>query len=833
MKRIASGFQNRQGYPSINPATGQIDANASDAESRHATGLTIEALRKLSLPPFPGGVDVTTCAVVARIARTGFAQANSDTDLAQLLRFCTKHACADALLWFLLQSDSIRFWPRGSDLNPQQVRYLIACLDRLPAPVKLIFDDTRFWPEQCWDAFIDALPSSKGIREINDPWRSYSEQELAQLFAAIEDHPVLCELYIGLSPAIATTLNAYLPRASSLRKLAIRNRNIYNDDPALDFSVGLLANRSLTRIELYDWLITPAMAHALAAPGKALTEVLLGRCSFAPGAITAFASALANNDTMSSVHIPGFPGDASDLKPIYGVLKISADKAPFSDMAILWKMLQVNLTLCEFILPPRSYRPWPNEEPYPWSLRPHVRQRLAENRELPLFADQYFMAKLALSTLPVNRPYLPPEVSAHIARFLLKTDASGLPSYRTLHMLALHKEVKSQHKPDFPPHLDLASHPDAQRLALSGKQALPLPPDVMRSIALLCIRHRATEALNWLVVHASKGELDLRQGQFMFGEISWLINWTRAAPCYIKLRLDQVALTSQDKADIARQLCGNHALTTLSLKGCALSKSDLAFLSEVLMSNTALRALLLSHELMSPSMFLPDPPRWPAQLPNDLLPSSNQAVHEVPASLQPTPPSALQVHVSGLPALAIDRQATCRPRSPSDMSTDQPSEVAPFQPEEADLDLDFLLTHLHAADAENMPPSQQPNAPSTLSLNFLDSPKPNDVLQVPGVLAGPTPLPFSPFLQNDRKVNDLQEERFPTDDEITWLRQNHELFAKERDMSFYFMPTERLLAIIEFALRRNSRLHDGEKVPDALFVDRKFLFAMMGLQLES
>lgn len=72
--------------------------------------------------------------------------------------------------------------------------------------------------------------------------------------------------------------------------------------------------------------------------------------------------------------------------------------------------------------------------------------------------------------------------------------------------------------------------------------------DVMRNISLFCICHQATDTLHWLVVHAAKGALDLRGSRLAPGEAGWPIHWTRAAPCAIKLRLDQVALTKQDIA---------------------------------------------------------------------------------------------------------------------------------------------------------------------------------------------------------------------------------------------------------------------------------------------
>lgn len=86
-------------------------------------------------------------------------------------------------------------------------------------------------------------------------------------------------------------------------------------------------------------------------------------------------------------------------------------------------------------------------------------------------------------------------------------------------MLASHRQIKAKVKPAFPDHLDLASHTAAQRLAQYGIKALPLSPHVMRGIAFFCIRHKAAEALDWLVVHASGGGLDLRKSQFKPGEV--------------------------------------------------------------------------------------------------------------------------------------------------------------------------------------------------------------------------------------------------------------------------------------------------------------------------
>ena len=270
-----------------------------------------------------------------------------------------------------------------------------------------------------------------------------------------------------------------------------------------------------------------------------------------------------------------------------------------TDIISLWEMMQANLTLCNI-----SHGLYPNplrvtDPRQQWALEPHVRQRLKENKELPFLSDHYPMAKLALSILPDNLPYLPPDVSASIARFLLETDASALPTYRTLHMLALHREIKAQDKPAFPDHLDLSRYPAAQRLAQCGAQALPLAPDIMRHMALLCIRHKASEALDWLVLHACKGELDLRESQFEPGEAGWLIQWTRAAPCHIKLRLDNVALRKQDIADIAQHLTGNPALASLSLKGCAMAAEGLRLICEALKTNMAMVELHLSEELIA------------------------------------------------------------------------------------------------------------------------------------------------------------------------------------------------------------------------------------------
>ena len=822
MKRVASGFQNRHAYPPLNPAPGQMTAQASDTATQLASGLTIETLRELALPPFPEDVDVSTCDVVARIARKGFKKSTCDTDLGRLLRFCTAHGCADALLWFLLQSDGMTFEPVESDFDPRQVRYLFACLDRLPAPVSLTFEDASEWPEKCWDAFVDALSRSRGIREIADVNRSYSEQELARLFAAIENHPVLCEIDIGTSISSTIALNDYLIRTSTLRKLAIAHHHGFDFALAPDFSAGLLFNRSLTRIELYNWHITPAMAHALAAPGKALTEVHLGDCSFAPGAVMAFASALASNDTISSLEIQNLHDAGSDLKPIYSELQshrslvslqIRAGGTPFADIAFLWKMLQANLTLREFNLGSEPYPPRPNEDPHPWSLLPHVRQRLAENRELPLFADQYPMAKLAMSILPGNLPPLPRDVSANIARLLLQTDASALPSYRALHMLASHKEIKSQHKPVFPDCVDLTSHPDAQRLARSGKLALPLSANAMRSIALFCIRHQATDALNWLAAHACKGWLDLRGSQFEPGEAGWLMHWTRAAPCPIKLRLDQVALTDQDVADIAQQLAGNQALTALSLKGCAMSTTSLDLLSKALMGNTALCALLLSEDPVVPPTRPTGLPAWPAQGPSDPLPGSNPGINDLPASFEPTLPHPLPTGFPELPVPAFEPRAPGLAAWPAHL----PNGLLP----EIGLSTNDQMARMGAAALASMrlPPDPGVPYPFPLPLYFPALPTPHPDPQAPGLSPWPADLPNGRLPESNQAMDDLlgqmRAAAFARMPPLAWPA------VSPVDLPPRALPPPEvgLLATIAFALRRNNRLHNGDETPAALLAD--------------
>jgi hypothetical protein len=532
------------------------------------------------------------------------------------------------MVWFLLRMDQIHFKEEfATDLNARQIRYLMTCLDRLPEPITVSFDAQESWSDACWDAFIDELPRSKGIKRIVDPGGRYSKKDLKPFLTAINHNPTICELEIRCSISTAAVLNDYLAHNKTLRKLSLEYEASDDVSTAPDLSYGLLANCSLTDLTLDYWPVTPALAHVLAAPGKAVTRLHLRQCRFAAGAVTALADALAEAHTLTSLSIDFFCSvclaeqkafhDALRCNRSLVTLHLNYMGATHTHLFSLWEMLRVNLRLCNIS---HGLEPNPIEVTdhlLHWALLPQIRERLKENLELPFLADHFPMAQQAFSILPGNLPYLPPDASANIARFLLQTDASALPTYRTLHMLALHSEIRAQGRPAFPEHLDLASHPHAQQLAQCGRQALPLPPDVTRSIALFCIRHKAAHALNWLVVHACKGELDLRASQFEPGEAGWLIRWTRAAPCHIKLRLDHVALKTQDIADIARHLAGNPALTALSLQGCVIAAKGLQLICEALKTNTAMVRLLLSKDLITPEKEAPDRSIWPTQLWNE------------------------------------------------------------------------------------------------------------------------------------------------------------------------------------------------------------------------
>lgn len=613
MKRATSEFLLRHLHPGTAPTVEQTVSGAADDAIPQPAGLTIEALRNLPLPPFPQGLEVTACDVVARIARDGFHQRrdrNPARDLFPLLRFCTKHACADALVWFLLRMDQIAIdEDTCTGLDARQVRTLMHCLDRLPEPVTLIFHFGASWEGACWSAFVDALPNCRGIKSFSDPNGGFSEREAERFLAAIHDNPVICELGMRFSLSTTAALNDYLGRNTTLRTLALYNSESKHKPCILDILPGFVANRTLTTIQLHDFRLTPAVADALTAPGKALAAIELHDCKFSSGTVKALASGLSSNDTLTSLGTGLSKTSTETVESIHAGLRsnrslVSLDlgrvKSSGAHLLSSWTLLQKNLTLRNMTHYLDGDRPLGADCFEQWALLPHVKERLRENKLLPFLDHLYPRAKLALSILPGNLPYLPRDVSANIARLLLETDASALRSYCTLHMLALHKTIKAQHKPAFPGHLDLASHPAVQLLAQRGAQALPLPPDVMRSIALFCIHHQATDALHWLVVHASKGALDLRGSRFAPREIGWLIHWTRAAPCPIKLRLDQVALTKQDIADIAQQLTGNHALASLSLQGCAIAAEDLQLICAALKSNMAMVELRLSENLIAP-----------------------------------------------------------------------------------------------------------------------------------------------------------------------------------------------------------------------------------------
>ena len=626
MKRVASDFPSRHDYPATVLTSEETRAGAIDDATRQPAGMTIEQLRSLRLPPFAVAPylafennleiylsdEVDESSELARVNYDGYKEEDGGCsfELMPLLSFCTKHECHDALVWFLMRTgDKNIYCGAGPDLDARQIRYLMACLNRLPEPITLHFYSDAPWVGACWDAFVDALQECKGIKGFRDPYRVFSEQEAERFLAAIHDHPVIEELGIGFTRFTAPALNHYLAHNRTLSKLELSYNEADGVFPGSDITPALLANRTLTSIKFLRCPVTPALIQAIVAPGKALTSLQLVHCTYAAGTLEALGSALADNDTLSSLSIDSnFINSLPEAKTLHEGLRfnrglVSLDLRHLfntpTHIISLWEMMQVNLTLCNIrhgLHPNPSHVTDPRQQ---WALVPHVRQRLKENKELASFCDQYPMAKLAFSILPGNLPDLPPDVSGHIARFLLKTDASALPTYRTLHMLALHKEIKAQDKPSFPDHPDFSRDPAAQRLAQCGAQALPLAPDIMRHMALLCIRHKASQALDWMVVHACKGELDLRASQFEPGEAGWLIQWTRAAPCHIKLRLDNVPLRRQDIADIAQQLTGNPALTSLSLNGCAMAAADLELICEALKANMAMVEMLLSEELIA------------------------------------------------------------------------------------------------------------------------------------------------------------------------------------------------------------------------------------------
>lgn len=499
------------------------------------------------------------------------------------------------------------------DLDVKQIQYLVACLDRLPQPLTLNFAWTADWPSPIWENFVDALSDSKGIKGIIYAGREHSQQEAARFLEVVKNHPVISELGIGSSGATVSALSQFLAQDKKIRKLCLAYFKPDTDFPTLDLAHFLAANRTLGKLELVGWPITPALAAALVGAGSALKHVSLQYCTYAPGTIEAFANALAGNNALSKLEIYGskFYGSVQETQLMHVALRHNRSLARLrvddgfstlpktvTDLFSLWKTLLVNMTLSDMDFGLYSDPAvLPNPLVY-WTLLQQVKRRLQENKELPLMADRYPMACVALSFLPMNLPHLPSDISALIARHLLKTDASAIPSYQILHMLALHKHVLSLKKPSFPHGLRLAGHPDAHRLAQSGTQALPLQPEVMRSIALLCIRHQAADALNWLVVHASKGELDLRESLFRPGEVNWLFHWTRAAPCPVKLRLDRVALNWFEIQAMAEHLTGNPALTSLSLEGCVISDLGLATISDSLSRNTVMVELRLSRDLI-------------------------------------------------------------------------------------------------------------------------------------------------------------------------------------------------------------------------------------------
>jgi hypothetical protein len=202
-------------------------------------------------------------------------------------------------------------------------------------------------------------------------------------------------------------------------------------------------------------VVTPELANALAGRGRALTSVSLRCPEFAPGAFAALASALAGNSALPLFCIDDCNLSRREIKAVIDALRfnrslvsleIPRDNFVAKESLSFWTMLQTNLTLCR--LQAAVFLASCSENPdlfQDWALVPQIRQRLIENEELQLLPQNYPMAKLALSLLPLNLPQLPQEVSAYIASPLLQTDATALPSYCRLHMLDSHRQIKAQH----------------------------------------------------------------------------------------------------------------------------------------------------------------------------------------------------------------------------------------------------------------------------------------------------------------------------------------------------------------------------------------------------
>lgn len=108
----------------------------------------------------------------------GFQKTGCLFDILELLKFCTKCECNDALVWFLMHTDRMHIEDQAPpDLDARQIRYLMACLVRLHEPIALYFDSGTSWSGACRGAFVNALPKNKGIKGFLDSCRVFSKQE--------------------------------------------------------------------------------------------------------------------------------------------------------------------------------------------------------------------------------------------------------------------------------------------------------------------------------------------------------------------------------------------------------------------------------------------------------------------------------------------------------------------------------------------------------------------------------------------------------------------------------------------------------------------------------
>ena len=596
-------------------ATGHTNPQAGNSSS-----MAKDNPGRLVLPPFPARINFngTSSEIAANWALCGMPEEVMPSHLWSFATYCVHSRCADALTWMVrrhgmktlsIVDDDYLDTDDGYYLDTDDFLWLMAWIERLAAPgvdqqpchLVLSLEAVDLSDHDV----ADAVARSRNLISFDASSSTHTyRHSLSYFFEKLAENTVLTELAINIQfPDDLKALSQYLHKNRTLVSLGLYDQRRKREAGWSLLLPGLLADNKLASMKLVCCDLDPILIAALFAPGKELKKIRFESCEISYDAAMAIAEAIASSQTLSTIEFvvcefkdedqDGHSRDGSIA--IINALKFNHSITTFTLRPIegghikaMHEVLQANTTLLK-VVPGLEYQ----EDT-------KTRHRLLENREITKFSKHYPLAEQAFAILPGGGlPALPLEVSQKIVRMLPAMGPSALHTYRTLHRLASHRHSQAQATPPFPADLDLVMEPFALELARRGRKALPMPPTMLERVVAFCIEQQASEALDWLVVHAPLGELRLGQGANTEEELRWLMKWARSAPSRLKLRLDGISLSEDMIAILARQLRHHPIVTALSLRRCAIDPGHLPALLDALRFNTALRELALPAELWS------------------------------------------------------------------------------------------------------------------------------------------------------------------------------------------------------------------------------------------